>query len=131
MSTPPPAPERPRFSLEDAAGLVVAIVLGVASFVYPFGRDQGLYYYVGREWALRGAIPYRDVFDHKTPGACPDDLCFVGNSILRLVKTDPAPGEARPHRAAPENGDGGDTIRTRGVARDSGIDRRVQGIPNT
>ena len=68
MSTPPPAPERPRFSLEDAAGLVVALVFGVASFVYPFGRDQGLYYYVGREWALRGAIPYRDVFDHKTPG---------------------------------------------------------------
>jgi hypothetical protein len=27
-----------------------------------------LYYYVGREWALRGRIPYRDVFDHKTPG---------------------------------------------------------------
>lgn len=23
---------------------------------------------MGREWALRGKIPYRDVFDHKTPG---------------------------------------------------------------
>lgn len=68
MSTPPPAPDRPRFPLEDAAGLLLALVFGLASFVYPFGRDQGLYYYVGREWALRGTIPYRDVFDHKTPG---------------------------------------------------------------
>lgn len=43
-------------------------LFGWASLTYPFGRDQGLYYYVGREWALRGSIPYRDVFDHKTPG---------------------------------------------------------------
>lgn len=53
---------------QDLFGLVLACVLGVASLPLPFGRDQGLYYYVGREWMLRGAIPYRDVFDHKTPG---------------------------------------------------------------
>jgi len=35
---------------------------------YPFGRDQGLYFYVAREWATRGALPYRDSFDQKPPG---------------------------------------------------------------
>ncbi len=35
---------------------------------YPFGRDQGLYFYIAREWAARGALPYRDSFDQKPPG---------------------------------------------------------------
>ena len=52
----------------DALFVALAFAFGWASLTYPFGRDQGLYYYVGREWALRGSIPYRDVFDHKTPG---------------------------------------------------------------
>lgn len=43
------------------------VLIGVSSLAYPFGRDQGLYHYVAREW-LRGSVPYRDVFDHKTPG---------------------------------------------------------------
>jgi len=34
--------------------------------MYPFGRDQGLYHYVGREW-FAGALPYRDTMDQKTP----------------------------------------------------------------
>ncbi len=72
MSPVPSPPEetktRPPLHVEDALGLAVASLFGVASLVLPFGRDQGLYYYVGREWALRGTIPYRDVFDHKTPG---------------------------------------------------------------
>jgi len=55
-------------SLGDAVGLLVASIFGVLTLVLPFGRDQGLYYYVGREWALHGKIPYRDVYDHKTPG---------------------------------------------------------------
>ncbi len=46
----------------------LGVVIGIPSLLYPFGRDQGLYYYVGREWVLRGSIPYRDVLDHKTPG---------------------------------------------------------------
>lgn len=41
---------------------------GWVSLAFPFGRDQGLYYYVAREWVLRDAVPYRDVLDHKTPG---------------------------------------------------------------
>ncbi|HEY0463603.1 MAG TPA: hypothetical protein VGC79_05315, partial [Polyangiaceae bacterium] len=35
---------------------------------YPFGRDQGLYFYIAREWTARGALPYRDSFDQKPPG---------------------------------------------------------------
>ncbi|MEO6419778.1 MAG: hypothetical protein ABIP39_10245, partial [Polyangiaceae bacterium] len=45
----------------------VAVLVGLPSIAFPFGPDQGLYFYVGREW-LHGSIPYRDVFDHKTPG---------------------------------------------------------------
>ena len=53
---------------DDLALTVLGALFGWSSLTYPLGRDQGLYYYVGREWALRGSIPYRDVFDHKTPG---------------------------------------------------------------
>lgn len=47
---------------------VIASVLTLPTLMYPFGRDQGLYHYVAREWVLRGSIPYKDVLDHKTPG---------------------------------------------------------------
>ena len=51
-----------------AAIAAVAFAIGAPSLSYPFGRDQGLYFYVAREWIQRGSIPYRDVLDHKTPG---------------------------------------------------------------
>ena len=51
----------------DAALALVAVSVGAASLTYPFSRDQGLFYYVGREWALRGALPYRDTLEQKTP----------------------------------------------------------------
>lgn len=44
------------------------MAVGAPSLTFPFGHDQALYYYVGREWVLRGAIPYLHSFDHKTPG---------------------------------------------------------------
>lgn len=47
---------------------VLAAVVGAPSLTYPFGWDTSVHYYVGREWILRGAVPYRDSFDHKTPG---------------------------------------------------------------
>ncbi|HEY6881350.1 MAG TPA: hypothetical protein VI299_25165 [Polyangiales bacterium] len=47
---------------------VLGTAMGWVSLSFPFGRDQGLYYYVAREWVLRDAVPYRDVLDHKTPG---------------------------------------------------------------
>lgn len=52
----------------DLAFSAMAVAMGLVSLAYPLGRDQGLYFYVAREWVLRGAIPYRDVLDHKTPG---------------------------------------------------------------
>lgn len=51
----------------DAVLGVLGASLGWMSFWFPFGGDQGLYHYVGREW-LHGHVPYRDVIDHKTPG---------------------------------------------------------------
>jgi hypothetical protein len=51
----------------DAALALLALSVGAASLTYPFSRDQGLFYYVGREWALRGALPYRDALEQKTP----------------------------------------------------------------
>ena len=56
-----------RVRLDVALG-AVGVALGLPSLLYPLGRDQGLYYYVAREWVLRGSVPYRDVLDHKTPG---------------------------------------------------------------
>lgn len=54
-------------ALDPVLGLL-GVVFGLGSLTYPYGRDQGLYYYVAREWVVRGAVPYRDVLDHKTPG---------------------------------------------------------------
>ncbi len=56
-----------RYRWVDVLLATLGAAFGWVSLTYPFGRDQGLYYYVGREWALRGSIPYKDVFDHKTP----------------------------------------------------------------
>jgi hypothetical protein len=53
--------------IDFALGLL-GVALGWSSLTFPFGRDQGLYYYVAREWVTHGSIPYRDVLDHKTPG---------------------------------------------------------------
>lgn len=58
----------PSISWVDAVAAFLGVLFGAASLGYPFGRDQGLYYYIGREWLLRGALPYRDSFDVKTPG---------------------------------------------------------------
>lgn len=57
-----------RVSIVDVVLGLAGLGFGAASLAYPYGRDQGLYYYVAREWVLRGSIPYRDVLDHKTPG---------------------------------------------------------------
>lgn len=62
-------------SAKGVGGLLPDVVVGIAAtlltlptLLFPFGRDQGLYFYVAREWVERGAVPYRDVLDHKTPG---------------------------------------------------------------
>ena len=67
-SVPVFARVRRLFSLRDLAGYLAAAAFGAVSLTYPFGRDQGLYFYIGREWWERGSLPYRDAFDVKTPG---------------------------------------------------------------
>ena len=52
----------------DGLLAAVGVLFGAASLAWPFGWDTSVHYYVGREWLLRGSIPYRDTFDHKTPG---------------------------------------------------------------
>ncbi|MFO0669376.1 MAG: glycosyltransferase family 39 protein [Polyangiaceae bacterium] len=66
--------------LVDAVLIALGVAFGSISLFYPFGRDQGLYYYVGREWALHGAVPYRDVFDHKTPA-----IYILHAGLVRLL----------------------------------------------
>lgn len=46
--------------------VVVAILAGLPTLIYPFGRDQGNYAYAG--WVvLEGGAPYADVFVFKPP----------------------------------------------------------------
>lgn len=46
---------------------LITIVYVLPTLLYPYGRDQGVFHYVGREW-LNGRLPYRDLFDHKPSG---------------------------------------------------------------
>src|SRR5689334_8861317 len=55
---------RTRFA--DAIGAFIAFLFAVPSLSYPFGHDQAVHFYIGREW-LRGGLPYRDAFDYKPP----------------------------------------------------------------
>ncbi|MGD0528689.1 MAG: hypothetical protein ABSE49_26370 [Polyangiaceae bacterium] len=52
----------------DGLLATMGVLFGASSLAWPFGWDTSVHYYVGREWLLRGAMPYRDSFDHKTPG---------------------------------------------------------------
>lgn len=58
--------EAKRHVLDVALG-AAGLAFGWESLTFPFGRDQGLYFYVGRGW-LHGQMPYRDLLDQKTPG---------------------------------------------------------------
>jgi hypothetical protein len=58
----------PRGRRVGLALAAIAVLLALPSLAFPFGRDQGLYFYVAREWVHRGSLPYRDVLDHKTLG---------------------------------------------------------------
>lgn len=51
----------------DAAFGAIALLFGLPSLAYPYGRDQGLFFYAAREWLKRGQVLYRDVWDHKPP----------------------------------------------------------------
>jgi hypothetical protein len=51
----------------DAPLAFVAMLFAAPSLTYPLSRDQGIFYYVGREWLRHGAMPYKDAIDNKTP----------------------------------------------------------------
>lgn len=46
--------------------LLACVLLGSVALIYPFGRDQGIYAYAGRE-ILDGKLQYKYVFDLKPP----------------------------------------------------------------
>ncbi len=47
--------------------LATAAALIAPSLSWPFGRDQAIFHYIGRQWGA-GQLPYRDTFDVKPPG---------------------------------------------------------------
>ena len=78
----------------DAALLVLAALFASVSLTFPFGRDQGIWYYMGRMW-LHGQVPYRDAIDFirqlsrktgcdvvydGTLFVSPDELTFAGDT---------------------------------------------------
>lgn len=46
--------------------LPVIFILRLKSFFVAVGRDAGAFAYIG-DMILKGAVPYRDIWDHKTP----------------------------------------------------------------
>jgi hypothetical protein len=46
--------------------LLAALVSGIPSLIYPFGKDQGIYAWIGH-LVLNGAVPYRDAWEPKPP----------------------------------------------------------------
>lgn len=51
-----------------ALGLaVLLLLLGLPTLLYPYGRDQAMFAYVGGVWRS-GGLPYRDAWDVKLPG---------------------------------------------------------------
>ncbi len=71
-----PSAKLPKLDLALGA---LALLFGWFSLAYPFGRDQGLFAYIGRAWFERGEIPYRDAIEHKPPGI------FVVHGLLVTI----------------------------------------------
>lgn len=61
-----PATHRVRAWLWLLGVIGVALALRWPTLALPLERDEGAYAYVAANW-LRGALPYRDTFDHKPP----------------------------------------------------------------
>jgi len=57
---------RQKLAAEIAAALTFILLLGSATLVYPFGRDQGEYGYIASA-VLDGKVSYRDIFNVKPP----------------------------------------------------------------
>ena len=46
---------------------LLILLLGLPTLLYPYGRDQAMFAYVGSVWR-QGGLPYRDAWDVKLPG---------------------------------------------------------------
>ena len=67
MTSEPSATSRRNLTtLRAAAALILVILIGAPSLLYPFSRDQGEYAYIASA-ALGGKTIYRDVFNVKPP----------------------------------------------------------------
>lgn len=53
-------------ALKKYAILIVTLLMGAPSLLYPFARDQAIFAVIGDVW-LRGGMPYRDAWDVKPP----------------------------------------------------------------
>lgn len=47
--------------------VVLTLLIRLPSLDLPFDRDEGTYAYIGWTMLKKGVVPYRDIFDHKTP----------------------------------------------------------------
>jgi hypothetical protein len=59
----------PRLPKHGAAWLLplfLILLLGIPTLLYPYGRDQAMFAYVGAVWR-EGGLPYRDAWDVKLP----------------------------------------------------------------
>ena len=65
-----PACARRAGLLRLALVLLIVLLIGAPSLIYPFGRDQGEYATIA-ELALRGRVIYRDVFNLSLIHICP------------------------------------------------------------
>jgi hypothetical protein len=62
----------------DSLLVLASLLVAAPSLTYPFCRDQGLFAYVGRAWLHDGQVPYRDVFEQKSP------LVFLVHGVLTV-----------------------------------------------
>lgn len=62
-----PSPRPVRVVRWLVLAVVVLVALRLPGFRLPMDQDSGCYATIGVSWA-RGALPYRDVWDHKPPG---------------------------------------------------------------
>jgi hypothetical protein len=59
--------------------LLATIAVNIPILSQPFGRDQGIFAYIG-DGMRHGFVPYRDSWDHKPPGI--DVTYFLAFSLF-------------------------------------------------
>jgi 4-amino-4-deoxy-L-arabinose transferase-like glycosyltransferase len=62
---------------------ITAVLISLSGLLYPFHHDEGIFLTIA-EQAANGAVPYRDVFDHKPPG-----IYFTFAPFIRILGTGP------------------------------------------